>query len=215
MLRNYRIIRDAAERISRAAEATLSVLRDGRVEQEPAFTDRMLGRIDAAMDGYSHNGVSWRSKTLTDRGNGSQESRYGADFFGVLEISLPEYAVKKGFLAQAKLIEPSQSIRTKEFEEMQEQCRKMLRISSDSFLFLYSKQGISSVPATAVVSSSRTNPHNLYSRTISRFYEEHFSCFFGDRRIGLAHISTLEALAAEYDTRSGILLIAEEERRIF
>jgi hypothetical protein len=128
---------------------------------------------------------------------------------------LPEYAVKKGFLAQAKLIEPSRSIRARDFAEMQEQCGKMLEISSDSFLFLYSKNGIFSVPATAVVSSKRTNPHNLYSRSISRFYEEHFSCFLGDRRISLAHVSTLEALAAEYDTRSGILLVAEEEKKIY
>lgn len=211
MLRNYRIIRDAAERVGAAAEGTLSALRDGRVEQEPAFTDRMLGRIEHAMDGYTHNGVSWRAKTLTDRGRGAQESRFGADFFGVLDINLPGYTARKGFLAQAKLIEPGESMKTKDFEEMQEQCRKMLRLSADSFVFLYSRQGIFSVPALAVVSSSRTNPHNFYSRSVARFYEEHFACFFGDPRISGIEITSLEILAAEYEARSAIQLVAEVE----
>jgi hypothetical protein len=211
MLSNYRIIRDAAERVGVAAEGTLLSLRDGRVEQEPAFTDRMLGRIEFAMEGYAHNGVSWRAKTLTDRGRGAQEARFGADFFGVLDINLPGYIVRKGFLAQAKLIEPGGSMGAQAFEVLQEQCRKMLRLSADAFVFLYSRQGISCVPALAVASSERINPHNLYSRSITRFYEEHFACFFGDPIIGGTQVTTLEALAAAYDARTAIQLVAEAE----
>jgi hypothetical protein len=213
MLSNYRIIRDAAERVGTAAEGTLSALQDGRVEQEPAFTDRMLGRIELAMDGYAHNGISWRAKTLTDRGRGAQESRFGADFFGVLDINLPDYSVQKGFLAQAKLVEPGESMSARDFEELREQCRKMLRLSTDSFVFLYSRQGIFAIPALAVISSARTNLHNFYSRSVTRFYEEHFACFFGDQRISCTKIVSLEILAAEYEARSGIQLVAEAEEK--
>ena len=212
MLREYRIIRDAAEVVARAAEGAVTALRDGRLEQEPAFTDRMLGRIEQAMDGYKHNGVVWSAKTLTDHGRNAQESEYGADFLGVLEVDLPEYSVKKGFLAQAKLIEPWQSMKTKDFAAMQEQCEKMLKLSREAYVFIYSRAGISIVPAAAVISSKRINPHDLYSRSIQRFYEEHFACFFGDLRINVPDVSSLRLLAAEYDARSAIQLIAKRQR---
>jgi hypothetical protein len=213
MLPYYRIIRDAAERVAEAAEATIATLRDGRIEQEPPFTDRMLGRIEQAMDGYSHHGVSWKAKTLTDRAPNAQESDFGADFFAVLEISIQGYAVTKGFLAQAKLIEPTDSMRSRDFEEMQRQCSKMLSLSPASYVFLYSKTGIIVVPALAVVGSARLNPHNLYQRSVSRFYEEHFASFIGDRRISAPNITTLETLAADFAARSGIQLIARAAER--
>lgn len=212
MLQVYRVVRDAAERVASAAKGTIPALRDARVEHEPAFTDRMLGRIEQEMDGYSHHGVSWTAKTLTDRTSKAQESRFGADFFGVLEINLPDYSVNKGFLAQAKLIEPGESMSTRDFERMQEQCDQMLRLSSASFVFLYSRSGIFAIPAIAVVGSARTNPHNFYSRSVSRFFEEHFASFIGDQRISAPKITTLEALetlAAEYEARTGIKLTAE------
>jgi hypothetical protein len=208
MLQYYRIIRDAAERIAEAAEATTTALRDGRLEQEPAFTDRMLGRIEQAMDGYSHHGVSWKAKTLTDRAQNAQESEFGADFFAVLEIKIQGYSVTKGFLAQAKLIEPNESMRSREFEEMQGQCAKMLKLSPASYVFLYSQAGITVVPALAVVGSARLNPHNLYQRSVSRFYEEHLASFIGDQRISAPNITTLEVLAADFAARSGLQLIA-------
>jgi hypothetical protein len=78
-IRHYAIIRDAATHIADAANGTVEALVEGRVEQEPAFTDRMLGRIETAMEGYVTKGVRWTAKTLTDRGRNSQEREFGAD----------------------------------------------------------------------------------------------------------------------------------------
>jgi hypothetical protein len=200
MIREYAIIRESAQRLAGAANHTVQSLIDEQVEQEPAFTDRMLGRIDEAMDGFVVKGVRWKSKTLTDRGPRAQESIYGADFMGVLEIELPEFSVKKGFLAQAKLIEPGDSISKKDFDKMVGQCTDMLHISPDSFLFLYSVDGISVVPAISIVSlTAPTNPNELYSRSITRFFEEHFESFIGDGRLSKAHISTVKELSALAD----------------
>ena len=90
-IRHYAAIRDAAAQVARSANGTVDALVERRIEQEPAFTDRMLGRIESAMDGYTSKGIRWSAKTLTDRGRNSQESEFGADFAGVLNIDLPDF----------------------------------------------------------------------------------------------------------------------------
>ena len=208
MLKYYRIVRDAAKVVERAAIGAVDALNEGRIEQEPQFTDRMRGRIEQAMEGYAEKGVSWRAKTLTDRGAKSQESLYGADFFGVVSIELPGLFVNKGFLAQAKLIRPGKKMKPTEYERMKEQCDKMLQLSPDSFIFLYSNKEIRIVPAITILSCEPINPHDLYSRSIANFFENHFSCFIGDRKINCPSIEFLEAMADEYTTRNGLALFA-------
>jgi len=206
MIRNYGIIRDSAQHLAQAAERTTELLVERAVEQEPAFTDRMLGRIEQAMEGYEVNGVRWKAKTLTDRGRGSQESKYGADFMGVLQISLIDYRVDKGFLAQSKLVEPNELMAKKDIADMKDQCEKMLKLSPDSFVFLYSTQGIRVVPALSVLNGDSRNPHDYYSRSVSAFFELHFECFIGDRKIGAPKIEALEKLRADNDARSLLYL---------
>lgn len=116
--------------MSRAAEGAIESLRDGAVEQEPAFTDRMLGRMEQAVEDFRSQGIRWRAKTLTDRGRGSQESQFGADFAGVVEISLPEYQVRKGFLSQAKLLEHGELLTGTEMARLRAQCEQMLSRTS-------------------------------------------------------------------------------------
>ena len=211
MLSYLGIIREVAKVVSDAAEGTIEALNDRRIEQESQFTDRMLGRIEHALEGYETKGVKWRAKTLTDRGRGSQESIYGADFMGVFDISIEGYSVKKGFLAQAKLIEPDGYISPQEYNRMKEQCRDMLNLSPASFVFLYSTQLINVVPAISVVAADPMNPHDLYSRRLNRFYEEHFASFIGDKDISTPDIRILEQLAGRYRSRSALGLLASNE----
>jgi len=210
-IRHYAIIREAATHIAEAAGGTVEVLVDGRVEQEPAFTDRMLGRIEGAMEGFVRKGVRWSAKTLTDRGRGSQEREFGADFAGVLNIDLEDYKVRKGFLAQAKIIEPDVRVAPADIERMVVQCEQMLRHTPDSFLFLYSMQGISVVPAVSVLGSPFSNPHDLYARSLSRFYEEHFECFIGDRDISSPDPQMLDGLRERLRVRTLSYLSAQRE----
>ncbi len=213
MLKYYGIIREVAHVIEEAAMGAVAALNDQRVEQEPAFTDRMLGRIEHALEGYEIKGVSWKAKTLTDRGRNAQESKYGADFLGVASIELPNFKLSKGFLAQAKLLGPTGKITKSEYERMQGQCKKMLGLTPDSFVFLYSIVGISIVPAISVVScNSPINPHDLYSRSMARFYEEHFACFIGDGALSAPRIENLEEIASEYRVRNALGLYAKYEK---
>jgi hypothetical protein len=150
-------------------------------------------------------GIRWSAKTLTDRGRGSQESQYGADFMGVLNIALPEFTVSKGFLAQAKLIRNDV---VGDDIKLRQQCEKMLNLSPDSFVFLYWPTAVRVVPAVSVL-GCRVDPVHLYSRSAQRFFEEHLQCFIGDRNIQSPTPMTLDAIRARFVARSAILLEAK------
>lgn len=215
MLKSRAAVRRSARIIADAVSATRESYVVGRTQQEPSITDRMLGRIEQSLNGVTVKGVKWTAMTLTDRGAGIQEKKYGADFLGVLEMNLPEYKVTKGFLAQAKRIEPDGSMRSAEFDRMVAQCNKMLELSSAAFVFLYGKERFGVVSAAAVAGlRHRTNPWELYSRSVQRFFEEHFQCFIGDRRLHTPHVdtlATLRGLADENSARSALLLSASSE----
>lgn len=201
MIRDYGAIRQSAGMIGEAIDAVVAAYSDGRIEQETDFTSRMLASIERSVNGQVVKGIRWTSKVLTDKGPGAQEKQYGADFVGVLEIILPTFILRKGFLAQSKRIEPSASLGKADYGRLLRQSEQMLRLSPSSFVFLYSLEGVFVVPAISIVSThieSPLNPHTFYSRSVSRFYEEHFSSFIGDRDISSPTIETLTRLGARY-----------------
>jgi hypothetical protein len=195
MLKYRRIIQVSAQRIAVAANRTVDEYVAGHVEHEPEFTGGMLGRMKEAMNGFVTRGVRWTAKVITSQGPNAQENLFGADFMGVLEFDLPEYRVKKGFLAQAKRIERDERLATREWDRTVRQCKQMLSITAESFVFVYSRSGIIIVPALTIASATTPcNPHDFYSRTALRFYQDHFECFVGDQAISSADIKTLERL---------------------
>lgn len=200
----YRVVRKAAKHIAKAIDHSVGALNEGRVEHEPAMTDRMLSAIEVSLSSLSTPGIRWSAKTLTDRGAGSQESKYGADFMGVLHVSLPELKVTKGFLAQAKLVRGNSS---GDLKELKVQCEKMLNLSPASFVFLYGMDGVRVVPAISVLGSV-LDPVDLYSRSAQRFFEEHLQCYIGDRGIDVATPAMLPALRERYLARSVLLMEA-------
>lgn len=202
MLAYYHAVRKAARRIGSATDSAVRALREGRVEHEPAMTDRMLGAIEESLRDFRVHGVQWTAKTLTDRGARSQESRFGADFLGVLNIQLPQFSISKGFLAQAKLVRGRWF---REAEQLQKQCEQMLKLSPDSFVFLYRRGGVRVVPAISVL-GAKGDPTQLYSRSSQRFFEQHLECFVGDRAISSATPAALEKLQRQYEVRSALFL---------
>jgi hypothetical protein len=205
MIREYRAVREAARRVHRAVEGTVTAHREERILQEPQFTDRMLGGIESALSGFETKGVRWQAMTLTDHGRGAQEKLYGADFMGVLSIRLPDFRVDKGFLAQAKLIRPGTPIG---LAKLKEQCELMLQLSTESFVFLYDTHRVSVVPAISVAGAT-ISPTELYSRSAARFFEEHFESFIGDRGIASPTPDTLVSLCEAYRSRNLIYIKAD------
>jgi hypothetical protein len=199
MLKYRRIIQDSARRIATAANRAVEAYITDGVESEPDFVEVMLGRMKLAMDGYKNRGLRWTARTLSSKAQKVQGSGSGADFLGVVEFDLPECSVRKGFLAQARHIERGQTVTTGEWERLAEQCRQMVSVTAESFVFIYSRSGITVVPALAIASATAPgNPHDFYSRTALRFYQDHFECFVGDVNLLPADAPILERLGARH-----------------
>jgi hypothetical protein len=130
----------------------------------------------------------------------------------VFEIDLPEYKVRKGFLSQAKLLERGDHLNDTEMERLRRQCEQMLSRTSAAFVFVYSSENIVIIPALAVVGSLDGDLYSHYSRSVGRFYEEHFSCFFGDQAISSPTPQMLERLPERLPAPAVLTIRAEPER---
>lgn len=196
MLRRYKMVREVAREISKAADGAFDAYLEGRVGEEPQITDRILGAVEDRIRTRSFGGVVWQARTLrTSRGQAAEEKRHGADLMGVLDVDLPNYKVKKGFLAQAKKVEPGKFSR-QEWDRLIDQCEEMIKRTPDSFVFVYSKKKrISIFPAISVLSSGSMDIFDLYHRSMQNFFENHLECFIGDPRIDSTDIRTLDVLA--------------------
>jgi hypothetical protein len=196
LLKYPRTVRGVAREIADAAEGALNSYRDGDVVEEPKITERIIGAIVDRIRSRRIGGVIWKARSLrTSRGYAAEEDRHGADLMGVLEIDLPGYSTKKGFLAQAKKAEPGAPFRKTEWERLIHQCNTMLERTPDSFVFIYSKEsGIRIFPANAVIGLEFPDIFQLYDRSVSSFFESYIECFVGDPRLNSTNIETLDAL---------------------
>jgi hypothetical protein len=220
MFKNKKLASAFSRKISSAARLAIEDMAQGRAQQEPAITDRLIAYIQSEMRRSQKSPFTWNAMTLTDRGRNSQEKKYGADFVGSLEINLDGFHARKGFLAQAKKVEPNDSYSKSEFDKLVSQCKDMLRISPSSFVFLYSKyDGFSVVPAIGIVSSRSCNPHELTTKPVQKFFGEYFECFIGDPRIKVASIDTIDAIYERYHARTALHITIgssdEEQEEMF
>jgi hypothetical protein len=204
----------AASRVSTAATKTIQEYGADTVPDETTFTPALGTRIKDALNGYSASGITWNIKYLSSHGPGSEEKRFGADFLGVLSLNLPGYTVKKGFFAQAKRQEPGTKLSPKEWDRLVEQCQTMLAFSPESFVFVYSLNGVFVVPAISVLAChSHEDLHTLHPKKIGPFYREHFECFVGDRRIDSASTTVLDNLAFRVGLEISAGLYPQQELR--
>jgi hypothetical protein len=185
-----------ATKLIQAAEQTvLSDIRSGLVKDEEGITERLVGAIHHQFNDKLYAGVRWSAMTLTAHKRNAQESWYGADLLGVLQIDFDDYSVQKGFLVQAKYLRNSDRLASSEFARLKQQCAKMLSHSSAAFVFLYQPNGISVLPAVSVVSlDDAAKLADLKRRTFAGFFEEHFDCFVGDQALHSPTDKNLEEL---------------------
>lgn len=197
MLQHYGMITAVADAISKAANGAFSAYREGRVTEEPHITERISGAIEERLRTPIVDGVDWKAYPLrTGSGVAAEEKRHGADLMGVLDIDLPGYQAKKGFLVQAKRAEPQRSFPRREWNRLIRQCEKMIERTPDSFVFVYSHScGIRIFPANAVLGSGSRSIFDLHNHGIKRFFMDHLECFIGDPRLNSPNIQTLDALA--------------------
>lgn len=197
MLKDYAIIKRISAEISSAADTVVKeVLADygdihGREEEVTAqlrgeLNRHLLDNVSKSLDGQKINGCTIKVATLKK----TQEKHVGADLVGVLEISRGSSSISKAFLAQAKVgscyigAEEQTFVRAYS-KDIISQVDSMLKMSSDSFVFIYSNAGILCVPAFQVrlagSPSIDTARHPFHS--FGAFFEEFFKCFIGDHLI--------------------------------
>ena len=134
------------------------------------------------------------------QGKEAEEKRHGADVLGVLEIKLPDYSVTKGFLWQAKIIEPGEALPNKQWEKFQEQCRTMLKRTDDAYAVIYSRtDGVRFIPAQQILEIDRDQVYELGSRSLHGSFKGHVKCEIGDRKLNNPTIETLDRLVDHSD----------------
>ena len=185
--------RAVAREISEAADGAFGNYREGEKADEPAITDMILGAIGEHIRSRRFGGVTWNAHILTSSGQSAEEKRYGADFRGVLDIDIPDYSVKKGFLIQAKKAEPYNPLREDRWKVLISQCEKMVKCTPASFVFAYSrKKGIRVIPEVSVLGSMSRDVFGLYNYGVQNFFENHIKCFIGDCRLGFLDMEKLD-----------------------
>ncbi len=196
MLRNPRVVRKVAREISDAADGAFDAYRKGGDVEEPQITGHILGAMGDRLRSRSFGGIAWTAHVLrTGPGTAAEEERHGADLMGVLNIDLPEYQVKKGFLAQAKKAEPYRLFSSRDWQRLRSQCDTMLKRTPASFVFIYSRiRGIRICPAISILGLRSRHIFDLYDHSLPNFFENHIESFIGDRRLNSPDIKTLDAL---------------------
>lgn len=160
------------------------VVRSRDVREEEDYTSRLLAAIESGLARVGADALEWTSAVLRKQ---TEEPRLGADFAGVLRIRHQGYDVGKGFLVQSKLVGRGKSL---DKRRLLAQSRAMLNVTPASYVFLYGRDGITVVPAIAVVAAGG-DPRGLSSWDYTTFFLEHFRCFVGDASLRPTQNQTL------------------------
>jgi hypothetical protein len=190
-----------ATAVRETAKPILDDFKDHTISGEESMTDRLVAAIRIALDGKHIGNVTWKARTLkTARGKGAEEKRHGADVLGVLNIDVPGYKTTKGFLWQAKIVEPRHPISEHEWKRFQNQCKTMLDRTDEAFAVIYSrKKGVRFIPASVVLAIDRFSIYDVGARTLYGFFKSHVKCEIGDQKLNRPTIETLDRIARESD----------------
>lgn len=216
--------------VQEAESGILEEVGTGEIIDEPTITNRFLERIRTLVEEREQQAhARFRAYALPDRGPNSPESRFGADFCAVVDIHLSDYEQQKGFLAQAKkesdwisilgmnttaeTIDRRASIRVRinqdrRLADLQGQVWKMLRLTPDSFVIVYSPRGFVVTSASAIKGLMRNG--EIHGIPVTRFFRQFLTSFIGDIEIHAGDEKTLEKLAEIAEARTGLLLKIQE-----
>lgn len=213
-------VRDAVRQcVESASQRTLLDVVEGRTENEPTFSVQLATRVQDCLNDLDIEGhrIQVSIRTVQDRGRGAAERRYGTDLVVVVRIDTDEMSVTKGLLVQAKN-EGSEGVhvggvRRQRVEvttlspQLRAQCRKMLRISASSYVWIYDPTGVRSATA---VSIEAAKPGRTRKRVPSSRLEDHIddlvACKVGDPRIVAHDDGTLDRLLDEVGAETALLL---------
>lgn len=211
--------------------ATSRVCRDyaiGDVLHEEPFSDQLCGRLKETLEDYETQNIRWQAdvataakgharlsaRTLTKT---KEEPEFGADIVMTLDIDTPTYSVRKGFLAQAKRLEPGKRMAPDEHRRLIGQCRRMLKLTPASMVFLYGRSGMRVIPATAVVAAGHADLDKIATYPSIWLYKDFAICWYGDSRLQATDPVSLEGLRMLVGAEAAVRFVgtprAREEMR--
>jgi len=193
----------------------------GRVPDEPSITNRFLQELESTINRTNPiRGVQLLATTMSSLGRNTQESHVGADYLAVINIDIPGMTISKGFLCQAKREGKSVNINrvtprrmsvgfnnSTELHRLQQQVTKMLNVTPDSFVCIYSSDGFAFVPAVSVHGLNYSNDGNrVYAKNTRLFFSEFLMCFIGDTNLGARDDANLNVLAEQTRSRFALMI---------
>lgn len=225
MLKDYGIIKRIASAMNEAAsDVAQAVINDyapldGKEEEVTGqlrgeLNRRLLDAVKSRIDGQDFGQCKVMVSTFKKR----QEFFVGADLAGIFEIEFNGTKVSKAYLAQAKVGKDYEGLQNQTFvrainKDLRLQAERMLKITSDSFVFVYSKSGIHCVPAFQVALSglNKIDTGNFPFRSFGSFYEEFVKCFIGDHMIAPDRLNAtnLEDYAKKMSANAALRLSVE------
>lgn len=158
--------------------------RKGLISEEEDISSQLAVEIDKVLSGLNVYGIKVKTKVFTRKGPKSEERIVGADLGIILEIE-NNNPISKCVLVQSKK-ETNYPLNTD--SQLKIQCSKMLNITSDSFVFIYSKHGylgrnhIKVIPAFRIVNFTLSKISG-YTMSLSTFFLNFLNCYIGDHKI--------------------------------
>lgn len=201
MLKTYHIESAVKRAVNGASHKIISRIKqkygklDGKEEDitsklEPILGDELAEGIEKKLNGKRINGIQFDVRTFKKK----EESINGADFMGIVNIHLNGQKVNKAFLAQCKVgkLRKRNNLGQAEFtvsssNDMLKQAEDMLRITSDSFFFIYTDEGVYVIPAFQIRLCNKANSlrsSEAHFLNLGIFYADFLKCFIGDEKMG-------------------------------
>lgn len=209
MIKRPRLIREFTKRVDEAVNAVSSRY-ETVIADEDDFTSRLLERIEAALDGWSHAGITLRVRKLTSKGPGTEEAEFGADIVATVNVDLEEYKADKGILVQSKRLDNKQ-FDPKEWTRMEGQIRKMNQHTDEAYVWIYSSSGVQSIKSATLKNLGTGMPDQLYTSKCATFLGEFVQSKHGDPRIKGFDRNSLTRIREEYNAQSAVSLSFRDE----
>ena len=205
MIKRPRMIREFTRRIDKAVTAVSSKY-ETAIADEDDFTSQLLARIEVALDGWIHAGITVSVTKLKSKGPGSEEAEFGADIVATVNINLEGYRADKGVLIQAKRLDTGRRFEATEWRRLEEQIDKMNACTNESYVWCYDKSGVRSIKAAGLRGIESRKPDDLYASKCATFFGELVQCKHGDPIISGCGRQALTRLRDQYRAKSAISL---------
>ncbi|MEZ2416210.1 hypothetical protein ACA086_14715 [Muriicola sp. E247] len=173
-------------------------LRDrGRGSSEKKYGADIATVLDVELDDFKVNkGILIQSKIVK---NASLLCESNID----AEYRRNKFFLRNSEISHRKTGTIEYSITPTLLDELKEQCKLMLEITPDSFVFLYAEDDIYVVSASSVIRKKRVGTKvKFHCKNLTLFMTEYLKCFLGDLKLNGTRDADFEKLREAYKARN-------------